>query len=192
MPAKILAYAGSSRAGSFNRKLIRIAADAARAAGGDVTLVELSDYEMPLYNGDLESSAGLPEKAKAMKALFLSHDGLLFSCPEYNSSITPLWKNTIDWVSRPAPGEKNLECFEGKVAGLVAASPGALGGLRGLVHVRSILGNIGVFVIPKQVAVMKAHEAFDENGALKDAKQTASVGGVAQQLVKTVEALGRK
>lgn len=192
MPAKILAYAGSSRAGSFNRKLIRIAADAARAAGGDVTLVELSDYEMPLYNGDLESSAGLPEKAKAMKAPFLSHDGLLFSCPEYNSSITPLWKNTIDWVSRPAPGEKNLECFEGKVAGLVAASPGALGGLRGLVHVRSILGNIGVFVIPKQVAVMKAHEAFDENGALKDAKQTASVGGVAQQLVKTVEALGRK
>ena len=189
MTAKILAFAGSARAGSFNRKLIAIAAAATRAAGGEVTLVELRDYPMPLYDGDLEAASGLPEHAKRMKALFLAHDGLLFSCPEYNSSITPLWKNTIDWVSRPAPGETSLQCFDGKVAALVAASPGALGGLRGLVHVRSILGNIGVLVLPTQLAISKAHEAFDENGKLKDAKQQATVEKIAGQLVTTVSKL---
>ena len=189
MPARILAFAGSARAASVNKKLVAVAADAARAAGGEVTLVDLRDFPMPLYDGDLEAADGLPEHAKRLKALFLAHDGLLLSCPEYNSSITPLLKNAIDWVSRPAPGETGLQCYHGKVAALVAASPGALGGLRGLVTVRSILGNIGVLVLPTQVAVGKAHEAFDEGGKLKDGKTAASIERLAGELVRTVEKL---
>jgi NAD(P)H-dependent FMN reductase len=189
MTAKILAFAGSSRADSVNKKLVAVAAAAARAAGGEVTLVDLRDFPMPIYDGDLEAASGLPEHAKRMKALFLAHDGLLLSCPEFNSSITALLKNTIDWVSRPAPGETSLQCFDGKVAALLAASPGALGGLRGLVHVRAILGNIGVIVLPTQIAVGRAQEAFGPDGKLRDAKQQASVEKLAGQLVQTVAKL---
>ena len=155
--ARILAFAGSARRESVNRKLIALA-----AGMGDTTLIELGDYPLPLYNGDLEQDDGLPKNALRLKELFLGHDALLLACPEYNGSITPLLKNTIDWVSRPAPDEAPLACFKGKVAALLAASPGSLGGLRGLVHVRSILGGIGVLVLPDQLAVRKAHEGFDE------------------------------
>lgn len=190
MTARILAFAGSARAGSVNKKLAAFAAGAARAAGGEVTLVDLRDFPMPLYDGDLEAASGLPENVRKVKALFLAHDGLLLACPEYNSSVTPLLKNTLDWVSRPAPGEGSLASFEGKVAALVAASPGALGGLRGLVHVRSILGNVGVLVLPAQIAVGKAHEALEPDGRPKDAEQAAAVEKLAGQLVQTVARLG--
>src|SRR5215831_18806881 len=163
---KILAFAGSTRIESFNKKLIKIAAEGARSAGVEVTLADLRDYPMPIYDGDLEAKDGLPTKAREFKELMLAHQGLLISAPEYNSSITAVLKNTIDWASRRCEGEAPLACFTGKVAGLVSASPGALGGLRGLVHVRSILGNIGVLVVPDQVAVSKAHEAFHPDGQL--------------------------
>ena len=183
MPApRILAFAGSTRTASFNKKLVRIAAEGARAAGAGVTLVDLRDYPMPLYDGDLEAAQGQPEKARELKALFLDNDGLLLSCPEYNSSITGVLKNTIDWLSRPVPNEPPLAAFTGKVAALMSASPGALGGLRGLVHVRSILGNIGVIVLPDQIAVSRAGEAFDEKGQLKDAKQQTSIMGLGTRL----------
>ena len=172
---KILAFAGSTRTDSFNKKLVKIAVAGARATGAEVTLIDLRDFPMPLYDGDLETREGLPENAKKLKALFLSHDGLLLSCPEYNSSITGVLKNTIDWVSRPAPGEASLACFTGKVASLMSASPGGLGGLRGLVHVRSILGNIQVLVLSEQVAVSRADQAFAPDGSLKDSKQQAAV-----------------
>jgi chromate reductase, NAD(P)H dehydrogenase (quinone) len=145
---KILALAGSARKGSFNVRLLRIAADAVRRSGGDVTLVDLRDYPLPLYDGDLEADEGVPDKAVKLAQLMLDHDALLIASPEYNSSITPLLKNTIDWVSRPSKNIPGLAAFKGKVAALMSASPGALGGLRGLVHVRSILGNIGVIVFP--------------------------------------------
>src|SRR5579871_4657829 len=161
---KILAFAGSTRSESYNKKLVRTAADAARSAGADVTLLDLRDFAMPIYDGDLEAREGLPENARKFKAQMLAHQGLLLSCPEYNSSITAVLKNTIDWASRPLPGEAPLACFTGKVAALLAASPGSLGGLRGLVSVRSILGNIGVLVLPDQVAIVKAHEAFEADG----------------------------
>jgi chromate reductase len=178
MAVKILAFAGSTRRDSFNRKVLSIAVRGAEAAGASVTVVELADYEMPLFNEDLESIAGLPDAAKRLKELFLAHQGLILACPEYNSSITPLLKNTIDWVSRKLPGEGGLAAYQGKVAGLVSASPGALGGLRGLRHVREILGNIGVLVIPQQMAISQAMNAFGEDGNLKDAKQQAAVEGV--------------
>ena len=172
---RILAFAGSLRRDSFNKKLVKIAAQAARNAGAEVTEIDLKDYPLPIYDGDIEAESGLPENAKKLKALFLDHKALLLSCPEYNSSITGVLKNVIDWVSRSAPGEASLAAFSGKVVTLMAASPGALGGLRGLVHVRSILGNIQCIVLPDQVAVSKANEAFDESGKLKDPKQHASI-----------------
>lgn len=178
MAVKILAFAGSTRRASFNRKVLPIAVRGAEAAGASVTVVDLADYEMPLFNEDLEALSGLPDAAKRLKELFLAHQGLILACPEYNSSITPLLKNTIDWVSRKLPGEGGLAAYQGKVAGLVSASPGALGGLRGLRHVREILGNIGVLVIPQQMAISQAMNAFGEDGNLKDAKQQAAVEGV--------------
>lgn len=184
MSARLLAFAGSTRTGSFNKMLIRVAAEGAREAGAEVKLIDLRDLPMPLYDGDLEESEGLPEHAVALKKLFLSHDGLLLSCPEYNASMTGVFKNAIDWVSRPAPGEKTLECFKGKTCALLAASPGALGGLRGLVHVRALMSHLGMIVLPEQVAVMKAHEAFDADGKLKDAKQEASVKAIAASLAR--------
>ena len=166
---KILTFAGSARVGSLNKKLVRVAADMAREAGAEVTLIDLADYELPLYNGDLEEKEGLPENARRLKELFREHDALLISCPEYNSSITPLLKNTIDWVSRAeSRDEPSLAGYRGKVVALLSASPGALGGLRGLVHVRDIFGNIGCLVLPEQRAFPRAHEIFDGEGRLKD------------------------
>src|SRR5437660_769473 len=141
MAAKILAFAGSAKKDSYNKKLVAIAVEGARAAGAEVTLIDLKDYPLPIMDEDLEKE-GTPANATKLKELFKAHDALLIASPEYNSSITPLLKNTIDWVSRPAPGEKPLAAYTGKVALLIAASPGGFGGLRGLVTVRSILGNI--------------------------------------------------
>ena len=179
---RILAFAGSLRKDSFNKKLVQIAAAGARSAGAEVTYLDLRDLPMPIYDGDSEARDGLPENARKFKEMMLAHQGLLMSCPEYNSSISAAWKNAIDWASRPAPGEAPLACFTGKVAAIMSASPGALGGLRGLVHVRAILGNIQVLVVPDQVAVPKAHEAFAEDGTLKDAKQQASIRKLGERL----------
>src|SRR5579872_6970211 len=136
--ARILAFAGSTREDSFNKKLVKIAAEGARAAGAEVTHVDLRELNLPLYDGDLERNSGLPAGGRKLKDLMLAHDGFLISAPEYNSSVSGVLKNAIDWASRPVPGEKELECFQGKVAAIMSASPGALGGLRGLVHLRAI------------------------------------------------------
>lgn len=181
---KILVFAGSTRTDSCNKKLAKVAAEAAKAAGAEVTFVDLRDYPMPLYDGDLEEASGLPESAKKLKALFVQSDGFIIASPEYNSSITGVLKNTLDWVSRTeTDDEPDLVAYRGKAAALLSASPGGLGGLRGLVHVRAILGNIGVIVLPDQVAVSKAYDAFDEQGQLKEARTAKQVTGVAQALV---------
>lgn len=156
MTPTILAFAGSTRTGSFNRQALAHAVAGAREAGAEVTLIDLRDYTLPLYNGDLEESHGLPEAAVRLKALFKAHQGLLLACPEYNSSITPLLKNTLDWVSRAHDGESGLVPYEGKLAALVAASAGNLGGLRGLRHVREILTTLQMLVIPKQMGLARA------------------------------------
>jgi NAD(P)H-dependent FMN reductase len=191
MPSpKILAFAGSTRTGSFNKKLIKLAADAARAADAEVTLIDLRDFPMPLYDGDLEEKEGLPEHAKKLKALMRANEGFLISAPEYNSSISGVLKNAIDWASREeTDDEPPLVCFRGKAASLLSASPGALGGLRGLVTVRSILGNIGVMVLPDQLSIPVAHEAFDESGKLKDARKAAQLAGIAKGLTEFLKKL---
>ncbi len=186
---KILAFAGSARKDSFNKKILRIAVAGARQAGGEVTLIDLKDYPLPLFDQDLEAAEGAPANAVKLKRLFVEHDALLIAAPEYNSTITPLLKNTIDWVSRPAPGEAPLVGFQGKLATLMSASPGGLGGLRGLVHVRSLLGNIGVLVLPGQVAVPTAHEALAADGSLKDANLSASIEALGRGLVEATKKL---
>lgn len=181
---KILAFAGSTRSGSYNKQLARVAADAARAAGAEVTLVDLRDFPLPLFDEDLESEHGLPDNAKTLKALFRDHDAFLIASPEYNSSITAVLKNALDWASRgESDDEPALSAYRGKAAALLSASPGALGGLRGLVHLRAILGNIGVIVLPDQVALPKAHEAIDAAGQLKDERPAKQVTALAQKLV---------
>lgn len=187
--AKILAFAGSARRDSFNKKVLAAAAAAARAAGAEVTVVDLRDFEMPLYDADLEREKGLPDGAKRFRELLKSHDALLVACPEYNSSITPLLKNTIDWATRVEGAKASLDGFQGKVAGLVAASPGALGGLRGLVVLRSLLGNIGVVVLPEQATVAKAHEAVAADGSIADAKVRESLEKVGTRLAKVAASL---
>ena len=186
---KILAFAGSTREGSFNKKLVKVAAEAARAAGAEVTMLDLRELNLPLYDGDLETSQGLPPGGRNLKDLMLAHQGFLISAPEYNSSISAVLKNAIDWASRPVPGEKPLECFDGKIAALMSASPGALGGLRMLVHLRAILENVGTMVLPKQVAVSKAHEAFDENGSLKDPAQQKKIQQLCAELTEVIRKL---
>ena len=179
---RILAFAGSLRRDSFNKKLVPIAAQGAKKAGAEVTVLDLKDFPLPLFDQDLESEQGMPENGARLKKLFIDHDGLLIAAPEHNSSITAVLKNAIDWVSRPEPGEPPLVAFQGKAATLMSASPGALGGLRALVHVRAMLGNLGIIVLPEHVAVPKAHEAFDPNGALIDQKQQAAVVGLGETL----------
>lgn len=186
---RILAFGGSLRAESFNQKLIRTAADGAKAAGAEVTVIHLRDYPLPVFDEDIERRDGLHENARKLKELFKAHHGLLIGCPEYNSGITAALKNAIDWVSRPAPGEKPLECFTGKIAGLLAASPGALGGIRGLPYVRHILSNIGVIVLPDQFALAVAHEAMDANGRLKDDSKRAAAERVGAAVAQTLSQL---
>ncbi len=186
---KILAFAGSARQNSFNKKLVKLAAEGAQLAGAQVTYVDLRELPMPLYDQDLEAEQGFPETVKQFKALLKANQGFLIACPEYNSSITPLLKNSIDWASRPEPNEPGLVCFRDKVAVLMSASPGVLGGLRGLVHVRAILGNIGVIVLPDQKAIPNANEAFDDYGNLKNEQQQREIYQLGNKLATVVSKL---
>ena len=180
---RILAFGGSLRRDSFNQRLAARAVEGAREAGAEVTLIALRDFPLPVFDEDFESEHGMPEVARQLKALFREHHGLLIASPEYNSSVTAALKNAIDWVSRvESDDEPPLSALGGKTAVLCAASPGALGGLRGLVHLRAILGNLGITVLPDQIAVPKSHEAFAEDGSLTDPKLDARIRGLGRTL----------
>ena len=184
--AKLLFLAGSTRVESINKKLAQAAANMARDAGAEVTFVDLKNYPMPIYDGDLEERDGVPEAVQKLKALFVAHDGFFIASPEFNSSMTPLLKNTLDWISRPhEENEGTLIAYRGKVAALGATSPGALGGLRGLVPLRMMLGNIGVHVVPMQVAVSKGLQAFDEDDVLIDAGPAKMLKATVGELIET-------
>ena len=188
-PPKILAFAGSARRDSFNKRLLQVAAAGARAGGAEVTVLDFAELPLPLFDQDLEAAEGLPENAGKLKALMIEHDGFLIACPEYNSSITPLLKNAIDWASRREEGEPRLAAYAGKAAALMSASPGGLGGLRGLAHVRAILGNLGMLVLPEQQAVGRAFEAFTDDGALADPKLQAAVTALGSRLTEVLAKL---
>jgi chromate reductase len=187
MKARILAFAGSARRDSLNKKLVRIAADAARGAGGEVTLVDLDDFPMPIYHGDIEANDGMPEHAYRLREMFLAHDGLLIASPENNSSVSSLLKNTLDWLSRSIGDRKGLNSglapYRGKSAAIMAASPSPFGGTRALPHLRQILASLGVTVIGTQLALQHADHAFDDAGRLKDDKVLDHVRKLAEALV---------
>lgn len=186
---KILAFSGSARADSFNQRLVENAAAAATAAGADVTVINLGDFPMPLMDQDLERDKGEPEHAARLKTLFIEHDGFLIASPEYNSSISPLLKNALDWVSRQVDEEPSAVAYKGKTAALLSASPGRLGGIRGLVHVRSILNTLGTLVLAEQGSVSSAFSAFDEDGKLSNPSDVDRIASVAGRLVETLTRL---
>ena len=189
---QLLVFAGSTRAGSWNRKLARVAADLARVAGAGVTHIELADFELPLYNADLEAR-GTPEAAIRLKELFHAHPGWIICSPEYNGSYTGLLKNTIDWVSSPVKGHPDWSSgtrpFEGKVVGLLSASPGALGGLRSQSHLAPLLTNLECWLAPKAFALGQAGSAFDDQGALVQETQRERVRAVVDQVLWAAQRL---
>ena len=169
MPS-ILAFAGSTRRQSFNQAIVNVAAQGAREAGAEVTVINLADYAMPLFNEDEETELGIPERAQAFKELLIRHDGFLIASPEYNSSYPALLKNALDWASRKGETEQVMQAYRGKVAGIMAASSGGLGGLRVLVTLRMLLENMGVLVHPNQKAIAKVHSLIGDDGQINDEK----------------------
>lgn len=179
-PPRVLALAGSMRAGSLNRMLLRVAAGIAGELGAEVDWAELRELNLPLYDGDLEA-AGFPEPALRFQERIRAADGLLLACPEYNHGMPGAFKNAIDWASRP-PGNP----FPNKVAALLGASPAATGAARALIQLRVTLASRGVWVVPAQVTVGMAGAAFDESGALKDAAAQKQVVTAVQQLLHQI------
>ena len=187
---QIIALAGSTRQQSFNRQLVELAARGARCADTEVSVVDLRDFALPLFHPDDELAHGLPEAARTLKHLLMDSHGLLIASPEYNSSVTGLLKNTIDWISRSEKDDPYpLAAFRDKVVALMSASPGSLGGLRGLVHLRAILGTLGCLVLPDQVTVAKAHQAFQEDGTLADPVQHQRILSLGETLASVASKL---
>lgn len=187
---KVLVFAGSLRVESFNKKLAAVVAERVNANGGEATLIDLRDYRIPPYDGDMEAGGGIPERAQTLRNLFVDHDAYIIASPEYNGSIPGTLKNYLDWISRPegedVPG---LIAFKDKVAAIVSASPGALGGLRGLVHLRAVLGNMGSIVIPEQHAVGGAMKAFNGMDALASERDQKAIERVVKRLLEVATKL---
>lgn len=190
---KILAFAGSTRNGSYNKLIVETAAQGARDAGAEVTVIDLADYAMPIFNQDEESEFGMPERAKAFKKLMVESDGFLIASPEYNSSYPALLKNAIDWASRKSGDQEEppRAAFNGKVASIMATSSGAMGGMRVLVVLRMLLENLGVMVHPNQKAVPFINKKVDEEGVLVDQatiEQLHALGAQTAKLAAQVKA----
>ncbi len=182
----LLIFTGSTRAQSFNRKLAHVAAGLARDAGAAVTHIELADFDIPLYNADLEAS-GTPADVMRLKALMHAHPAWIVCSPEYNGSYTALLKNTIDWVSSPVRSNPDwsdgFKSTRGKVVGMLSASPGALGGLRSQSHLAPLLINLECWLAPKNFALGRAGDAFDAQGALVNEAHVKSVRTVVDQVL---------
>ena len=161
---KILAFAGSLRRHSFNRRVLRPAVAGAERAGAEVTSVDLRDYPMPVYSPDDQEAFGFDGNALKFQRLIHEHDGLLIASPEHNGSLPAALKNVIEWASRRNDSFKGGRVFPGKVAAMMAASPNAFGGVRSLTHLRGVLTSVGVHVLPAEVVVPFAGDKFDGDG----------------------------
>ena len=185
-PTRLLVFAGSTRLASFNRKLAHVAAQVARASGAEVTHIELTDFDIPMYNADLEAQ-GTPADVMKLKQLMFDHPAWIICSPEYNGSYTALLKNTIDWVSSPVKSDpawqEGFKSFTGKVVGMLSASPGALGGLRSQSHLAPLLLNAQCWVAPKAFALSRAADAFDADGKLISEAHRSSVKAVIDQVL---------
>jgi NAD(P)H-dependent FMN reductase len=157
---KILAFSGSLREKSFNKRVLQTAIKGAEKAGAEVTFIDLSDYPMPLFNSDEEEVTGIDENALRFQGLLTEHDGFLIASPEYNGSITGALKNAIDWASRSNDKYKRSEIFQGKIAAIMTASPGSFGGVRALSHLRGVLMSVGVEVLSAEIAVSFVGDKF--------------------------------
>lgn len=183
---KLLIFAGSTRLNSFNRKLAHLAAALARASGAEVSHIELADFDIPMYNADLEAK-GTPADVMRLKQLMYEHPAWIICSPEYNGSYTALLKNTIDWASSPVKSDPDwidgFKSFSGKVVGVLSASPGALGGLRSQSHLVPLLLNAQCWVAPRAFALARAGEAFDAAGRLLDDSHRDNVQAVIDQVL---------
>ena len=183
---KILAFAGSGRKNSYNFSIAKCAAQGADIEGVEVTVIDMSEFDMPIFNEDLEAASGLPENAKKFKQLLMSHHGFIIGNPEYNSGYSALLKNAIDWASRMEEGEKPLQAFKGKHAAILAASPGGLGGIRCLVPLRMLLGNIGMHVLPNQLAVGGVSKLVDDKHNVTDEKTQKNLHALGRSLAEAL------
>ena len=168
----LLFFSGSIRTGSVNQKLAKFGSRLAEQQGFRATFLDLKNYQLPLYDGDFETEQGIPDNANKLKDIIEQHDGIFIACPEYNSSITPLLKNTLDWISRTKNADgSSAQPFKGRAVALGAASPGGLGGMRVLISIRPILSNgYNALIIPEQISVSNAFKAFDEKGNLTETR----------------------
>src|SRR3984885_11709349 len=189
---RILIIPGSLRTGPHNARLAALAAKELALLEAEVTRISLEDYTLPLFDADLVSAQGLPAAAVALKHMLLAHQGVFITSPEYSASVTPLIKNTIDWISRVRdPGESGYAAFKGRVFAIGSAASGGQGGLRSLMALRQILElGCGALVIPEQVSVPRAEQAFDERDNLKDESVAASVKAMARRLVELASVMG--
>ncbi len=183
-PVRILAFAGSARRESLNKKLLACVVAAARTGGAVVTVVDFKELSIPLYEGDLEEAEGIPAPAQALIDLIRAHDGLLIASPEYNSQMTPLLKNVLDWCTR---ADENP--LEGRTAAVVSASPGMFGGVRSLTLCRQLLVHLGCHVVPTQCIVPQAHKAFADDGSLREDRHRQAAAAVAGELIRVTVAL---
>ena len=187
----LLFVAGSARDASVNKKLAKLGAEIAKANGVAATYADLGDYPMPIYDGDLEAGDGVPTNAEKLCALFSLHSGVFIAAPEYNAGVTPLLKNTLDWMSRvKVEGEAPQQVFKTRAFMLASASPGGFGGMRGLMMLRQTLTlGLGALVLPEQLVGPKAHEAFDDDGRLRDSVQLERLKDLVQKLSRSAKAL---
>jgi len=190
---KLLVFAGSTRAGSWNRKLARAVAAMAEASGAEVTHIELGDFDVPMYNADLEAR-GTPPDVIRLKQIGYDHAAWIICTPEYNASYPALLKNTLDWMSSPVKSDPvwsdDFRSTRGKVVGVLSASPGALGGLRSQSHLVPLLFNLHCWICPKVFALSRAADAFDANGGLASEHAVKNVQAVIDQVMWAAERLG--
>ena len=181
---KILVFAGSIRTGSYNARLAALAVKELALTGAEVTRISLEDYPLPIYDGDLEAESGAPSNARRLKQMMAEHRGVFIASPEYNASVTPLLKNAIDWISRVRErGETPLAVFKDRAFAIGGASDSPYGALRSLMALRQVLElGCGALVLPEQLTVSRASEAFDEMDNLKEERVAASLRRVAARL----------
>jgi chromate reductase, NAD(P)H dehydrogenase (quinone) len=191
---RLLFFAGSAREGSYNKKLAMLAQRIAEANGLDAVFVDLRDYEMPIYDGDYEAENGPPQGAREFKELLDLYQGVFIATPEYNSGVSPLLKNTLDWVTRVRQkGESGLEVFKNRVFAIGSAAPGNFGGMRSLLQLRQIISvGLGGLVIPEQVAIPRAGEAFESDGSLVHEQQQELLKTAVEKLAIAVKAFASR
>lgn len=185
---KILAIAGSYRENSYNKRVLAIAADGARAVGADVTMIDLRDYALPIYDADMQADGAFNEDALRLQDVMNEHEGFLIASPEYNGGIPGGLKNAIDWTSRPNGKYKMYEPVKGKTAALITASPGQFGGIRCLAHLRGVFTIMGVYVLPMEIAVGFVGQKFEgDSGEMTDEKTTSLLENLGVSLTNVLK-----